>query len=617
MLLWGTGSGCTWPFQLFMNQIVTINMLSRKDYPSILSRFINWIYHSGKRYHLKIASGFNQAKSQDSILKMKQMKKNLIVVITIFCSAISLSATAQAGSSIRIKTGNGILEGTTEASGISVFRGVPFAQPPLGDLRWKEPQPVRNWQGVRKADRFGNKGMQKPVFGDMGFRADSASEDCLYLNVWMPARASKEKLPVLVYFYGGGLIAGDGSEPRYDGESMAKKGIVTLTVNYRLGIFGFFSHPELTKESAHHSSGNYGYMDQTAALKWVQQNISAFGGDPNRVTIAGESAGSISVFAQMASPLAKGLFAGAIGESGAAIYPTLAPVTLAEGESKGIAFGTKIGAASLAELRKIPATQLIDIAYKNNMGGATTTVDGYFFPQLPVKTFAEGKQAKVPILVGWNSAEVSYQSILKTAAPTPDNYKKAIGELYKEKSEEVLQLYPGTTDEQVVESATALSSDRFIVYSTWKWADLHSHTGQKAVYRYLFSKSKPPMTESMKGAVPGLAGGFTKGKEDSDAKKPIVPTGAPHAFEIEYAMGNLRYNKVYAFTADDQKVSDTMLGYFSNFVKTGNPNGSGLPEWPEIKANNQINYINLDVNTKAETEKHRARYLFLDKEYGK
>ncbi|SEB15151.1 carboxylesterase/lipase family protein [Pedobacter hartonius] len=546
------------------------------------------------------------------------MKYNLTIFMFICCSNLAVLGQSQQPVALkRVTTANGILEGTAESSGITSFKGIPFAQPPLGELRWKEPQPVQNWQGVRKADHFGNRGMQKPVFGDMGFRADSISEDCLYLNVWTPARSSKEKLPVLVYFYGGGLVAGDGSEPRYDGESMAKKGIVTLTVNYRLGIFGFFSHPELSRESPHHASGNYGYMDQTAALKWVKKNIEAFGGDPSRVTIAGESAGSISVFAQMASPLSKGLFAGAIGESGAAIFPTIAPVPLAAGEARGTAFAAKTGAASLADLRKLPATKLLDIAYQNNMGGATTTVDGYFFPELPVKTFTEGRQAHVPILVGWNSAEVSYQSILKNASPTLENYTKALKELYGEKSSEVLKLYPATTEAEVICSATALSSDRFIAYSTWKWADLHTKTGAKPVYRYLFSKSKPPMTESMKNAVPGFAGGIMKGTTGTTAAKPAAPAGAPHAFEIEYAMGNLHYNKVYAWTADDHKVSDTMLEYFANFVKNGNPNGGKLPKWPEIRSNQQVNYINLDVNTKAEVETDRARYLFLDKEYSK
>src|SRR5665647_2635924 len=211
-----------------------------------------------------------------------------------------------------VKTINGKNKGTDE-SGIAVFRGVPYAAPPVGNLRWREPQPVKNWSGVREADKFGPRSMQLNVFGDMDFRSNGMSEDCLYLNVWTPAKKENEKLPVLVYFYGGGFVAGDGSEPRYDGESMARMGIVTLTVNYRLGIFGFFCHPELSKETDYHGSGNYGLMDQWAALRWVQQNIAAFGGDPKRVTIAGESAGSLSVSAQMASPLSKNLIAGAIG----------------------------------------------------------------------------------------------------------------------------------------------------------------------------------------------------------------------------------------------------------------------------------------------------------------
>lgn len=216
---------------------------------------------------------------------------------------------------------------------MKIFKGVPFAAPPVGDLRWKEPQPVVKREGVYKADHFGPRPMQANVFGDMNFRSDSMSEDCLYLNIWTPAETGDEKLPVLVYFYGGGLVAGSGCEPRYAGESMARRGIVSITVNYRLGIFGFLAHPELTKESPNHSSGNYGYLDQNAALKWVKTNISAFGGDPGRITIAGESAGSSSVSAQLCSPLSKDLIAGAIASSGS-LLGTLPPAKLAEGEAK-------------------------------------------------------------------------------------------------------------------------------------------------------------------------------------------------------------------------------------------------------------------------------------------
>src|SRR6476659_73676 len=265
------------------------------------------------------------------------MKKNFSFLLLLMLISSIAMAQLNDNTAPRVKTANGILEGTDE-SGIKIFKGIPFAAPPVGNLRWKETQPVQNWSGVRKADKFGPRAMQLPIFGDMNFRSNGMSEDCLYLNIWTPAKTGNEKLAVLVYFYGGGFIAGDGSEPRYDGESMARRGIVAVTVNYRLGVFGFLAHPELTKESPHHASGNYALLDQRAALQWVQKNIAAFGGDPKRVTIAGESAGSIAVSALMASPLSKGLMAGAIGESGALIAPTLPPVPLAEAEAGGLKF---------------------------------------------------------------------------------------------------------------------------------------------------------------------------------------------------------------------------------------------------------------------------------------
>ena len=228
------------------------------------------------------------------------------------CMALPLTASAQIAEPVRVQSG--LLSGVSGSDPtVRVFKGVPFASPPVGDLRWKAPQPVKNWKGVRKADHFGARPMQLPLYGDMIWRSVGISEDCLYLNVWTPAKSKKERLPVLVYFYGGGFVAGDGAEPRYDGESMARRGIVAVTVNYRLGIFGFFAHPELTQESPHHASGNYGLLDQNAALEWVHKNVAAFGGDPKHITIAGESAGSFSVSAQMASPLSKHLIAGAIG----------------------------------------------------------------------------------------------------------------------------------------------------------------------------------------------------------------------------------------------------------------------------------------------------------------
>ncbi len=270
------------------------------------------------------------------------MRKFLFLIMAIIALKFEASSQSTNAFAVQVKIDNGIIEGNYNThSGIQTYFGVPFAKPPVGNLRWKAPQPLDKWNGVKQTKKFGPRPMQTIVFGDMNSRSDGVSEDCLYLNVWTPAKRNTKDLPVLVYFYGGGNVAGDASEPRYDGESMAKKGIVVITCNYRLNIFGFFSHPELSKESPYKASGNYGLLDQVAALKWVQKNISAFGGDPKKVTIAGESAGSISVSYQMASPLAKNLIAGAIGESGAGINPTLAPVSLAEAEKTGDEFAKK------------------------------------------------------------------------------------------------------------------------------------------------------------------------------------------------------------------------------------------------------------------------------------
>ncbi|GEO04683.1 carboxylic ester hydrolase [Adhaeribacter aerolatus] len=454
--------------------------------------------------------------------------------------------------------------------------------------------------------------MQLAVFGDMGFRSNGMNEDCLYLNVWTPAKTSQEKLPVLVYFYGGGFVAGDGSEARYDGESMAKRGIVAVTVNYRLGVFGFLAHPELTKESPHKASGNYGYMDQAEALRWVKQNIAAFGGDPAKVTIAGESAGSISVSAQMASPISKNLFRAAIGESGALVNSGLDPVPLAEAEKIGTAFAAEMGANSLAALRALPAQQLLDAAGKRGIPGFPATIDGYFSPKLPAAIFAAGEQAKVPLLAGWNSEEMTYMFMLGRENPTVENFKKAVEKIYGADADEILAVYKVNKDADVVPVATDLAGDRFIAYSTWKWLDLHAQTGGKPVYRYLFSRPRPAMVPAMGNASAGLAGGVVK-ENDPNAVKMPQARGAVHAAEIEYAMGNLPYNKVYAWAPEDYKVSETMQSYFANFIKTGNPNGPGLPVWPLLSEGKPVQVMHLDVNSGAKPEESSARYQLLDK----
>lgn len=506
------------------------------------------------------------------------------------------------------KTANGILEGIDD-SGILTFKGIPFAAPPVGDLRWKEPQPVTNWQGVRKADKFGPRAMQLPVFGDMGFRSDGMSEDCLYLNVWTPTISAIEKLPVLVYFYGGGFVAGDGSESRYDGESMARKGIVSVTVNYRLNMFGFMAHPELTKESPHQASGNYGLLDQAAALKWVSQNIAAFGGDPKRITIAGESAGSLSVSAQMASPLSKNLIAGAIGESGSVIG-TLRAVPLAEGEKRGIQFAEMAGAKSIAEIRNIPADKLLEIGAKQAIGFFALTIDGYFFPQEPTAIYEAGQQAHVPFLVGWNSEEMNFRALMGKDEPTKENFVKAVQKAYNNEASEVLKLYNPLSDGEVEQVATDLAGDRFLGFSTWKWSDLHAKTGGSPVYRYYYARPRPAMRSEMGNAVAGLAGGVVK---DASAPKAPLARGAVHSAEIEYALGNLPSNRVYDWQPEDYKVSEIMQAYFENFIKAGNPNGLGLPIWTTVKSGQAAPVMHIDVNTREETEQGRDRYLLLDK----
>ena len=515
---------------------------------------------------------------------MKSFIRSLLEVATVLCALTLAGGALAAAPDADVKTANGVLAGTTDAgTGVRSFKGIPYAQPPIGNLRWRAPQPVRDWQGVRRADAFGPRAMQLPLFGDMVFRSTGMSEDCLYLNVWAPA-AGRQRRPVLVYFFGGGFVAGDGSEPRYDGAGMARKGIVAVTVTFRLGVFGFLAHPALTRESARHASGNYGLMDQSAALRWVQKNIAAFGGDPKRVTIAGESAGSYSVSAQMASPWSRDLFAGAIGESGS-LMGTRPMAPLADAERRGAAFAAGLGASSLPALRALPAAQVLGATSGPHPPHFGAIVDGDFLPRPPAEVYAAGAQAHVPLLVGWNSQEQDAGGVLGKDLATPENFAKALRTVFGDRADDAARLYPAFTDAQADQSATALASDRFIAFSTWKWYDLHRRTGDKPVFRYFFARPRP--------------GG----------------SGAVHSGEIEYALGNLATNTSYAWTPDDYKVSETMQDYFADFVKTGDPNGAGLPAWPAANRGFSEPVMRLDVNSRAEPETHRERYRFLDRFY--
>ena len=536
----------------------------------------------------------------------------------LFFSLLLLSTTimAQETNSFPVQTTieNGIIEGNYDThSGIQRYFGIPFAQPPVGDLRWKAPQPVLNWNGVKETKEFGPRPMQTMVFGDMKSRSKGVNEDCLYLNVWTPANRNSKDLPVLVYFFGGGNVAGDASEPRYDGERMAKEGIVVVTTNYRLNIFGFLAHPELSAEAPYKASGNYGLLDQNAALKWVHKNITSFGGDPNKVTIAGESAGSIGTSQQMASPLSKNLIAGAIGESGAGIAPTMVAVPLKEAEHIGLEFAKNAGYTSLAELRKLSARDVYEIYNESNRFGFPAVLDGYFLPKTLPEIFENKEQAMVPLLLGWNSAEIPGTAF--TQGPyTEENYVNKVKEAYPKEYKKVLDLYPHGSEKEIELSATALSSDRFIAYSTWKWFDLHRKNSNQPVYRYLYSKLRPPLVDNT------LASGLAGGTVEKNAETPAEPkaVGAPHACEIEYCMGNLHLVDDYAWTADDYKVSKDMMQYFANFIKTGNPNSDDLPYWKTAPPTDTTPPVMvIDTESKLMNATNDARYELLDKVYRK
>ena len=528
------------------------------------------------------------------------MKKTILSLATLL---LSMSMMAQT----QVKTAEGILEGK-DLSGITIFKGVPFAAPPVGNLRWKAPQPVQKWEGVRKATEYGPNPMQEALFGDMNFGTKVNSEDCLYLNIWTPAKTMKEHLPVLIYFNGGGLMAGSGSEPRYAGDAMARKGIISITANYREGIFGFFAHPQLSKETSYKGSGNYGFMDQVAAIQWVKDNIEAFGGDPNRITIVGESAGSMSVSALMASPLCQGLFAQAMGSSGS-VMGFNKVLTLKEAEQKGVELAKQIGKKNIKDLRALPAEELMKLAAVKAI--PTYNIDGYFLTEQPTETYAKGKQTRVPLLIGGNNQEMSPWALLAGKQPTVENLKAGAKAMFGDNVDEAFRLYGINSDKDVLEQpGINLASDLFLDYSTWKWGNMHKLTSGQPVYRYRYCHPRPAM--AIKGKVAGLAGGVVDAKEGH----PQMPQdkGAVHSADIEYAMGTLPTNRVYDWQPEDYMVSDIFSQYYVNFVKTGNPNGLGLVEWPTTNGKAVAPVLQIDVNTTVKAdEQMEKRYDFIDK----
>jgi para-nitrobenzyl esterase len=515
-----------------------------------------------------------------------------VSMFSILClSCISPTRLLAGDAGLRLKTSQGKVEGKTSGA-LRIFLGIPYAAPPVGPLRWKPPQPAAKWKGVRQATEFGSHCMQPKLFGDMIFRDPGISEDCLTLNVWTPARGKKAKLPVMVWIYGGGFTAGGSSEPRQDGASLAGHGVVVVSMNYRLNIFGFFAHKQLDAESGKDASGNYGLLDQTAALRWVQRNISSFGGDPAKVTIFGESAGSFSVSAQMASPLARGLFQRAIGESGGGFFRRDGAFDPKEDtERRDADFAqTALMADTLDRLRAIPAQQLMEAAFKKDESGRflefTADIDGYFLPEGLPAIFAAGRQNDVPLLAGWNRDENGMAT-----NTTIGSFQQRVSQRYGANAAAILKLYPAADDAQAVRSAADLSGDEFIAFSTWRWMEAQARTGKQPIYRYRFDLAPPPDTNHPQEGV------------------------AYHSAEIAYVFGALDLLHGYAWRPEDHALSEQMQQYWTNFAKAGDPNGAGLPTWPVYKATDW-KVMHLDETSAAQDDKTRDRELFLDEIWG-
>ncbi len=484
---------------------------------------------------------------------MKNYKMIIPKSILFFFIAVIIISCKEAPLSTIIATDAGVVEGKQE-NGFKSFKGIPFAAPPIGELRWKDPQPVKHWEGTFSADTFACGCSQAQ-------NLQPQSEDCLYLNIWTPAKYPSDNLPVMVWIHGGGFSAGAPLEPTYYGEELTRKGVIYVSIAYRLGQLGFLAHPELSAESSNKVSGNYGLLDQIAALQWIQRNISSFGGDPGKVTIFGESAGAISVSMLCASPLAKGLFIGAISESGGNFGP-IEPdsrqdgiVSLKGAENAGISFMKQMGASSIDELRKMDPGEF----YKNQsagVGGFWPNADGYLIPDDQYKLYETGNYNDINVIIGTNSDEGG----MFVRPSDPDTYKKGIKQRFGDFSDKILEVYPGNTEEQTYTSSADIFRETAFAWPSWAWARLQSRTGNSKVFMYYFDQKQP-----------------------ENPLMPIKLRGAPHAAEIKYVLGNIN-EEIYS--EDDIILSDMMVTYWTNFAKYGDPNGENLPVWPGFTEEN-------------------------------
>ena len=477
-----------------------------------------------------------------------------IHIVAMLAAASLLVNGADSGPIVKVLGGQ--VQGTVLAKGGAIFKGIPYAQPPVGELRWREPFPVTPWKGVRAATEFGPPCAQKPLFF-LPKLGEASKEDCLYLNVWTPELSVRAKLPVMVWLPGGGNYAGGSSEATYDGESLMRRGVVLVTIGYRLGTFGFFAHPELRRESAHHASGNQGFLDQILALKWVRENVGEFGGDPGNVTIFGESAGSFNVSVLMTSPLSKGLFHRAIGESGAVILAG-DPLTLAQAEKRGEGFASKWkipSGASLQELRRVSTQEILDTdpnylaSPPPNLG---VTIDGYVFPREPAVVFATGQEHRVALLLGNNSRE----SI--PGRPPSTDLPKSMEEAYGPLAARARTLYEAPAEALYGTPTAQWATDTSfrcpaVIQLLW-----HAAAGETA-FEYEFTH-------------------VAKGRETM---------GSTHAAELSHVFGTL--DGVLAGVGPpargppvDAQISDMIQQYWTNFAKTGDPNSGSLVKWPKF-----------------------------------
>lgn len=483
------------------------------------------------------------------------MNKIIRDIIRLMGAPLALAAIFLAGpvAAAPVETEGGLVEGVEEG-GVQVFKGVPYAAAPVGDNRWRAPQPVIAWDGVRSADAF------SPICPQKGHYPPEAppepmSEDCLTLNVWTPAAVADAKLPVMVWIHGGGLQNGSGSTPLYWGDELARRGVVVVTFNYRLGALGFFAHPELNAEAAHGGSGNYGLLDQIAALTWVRRNIAAFGGDPEQVTVFGQSSGSMSVSMLIASPMAKGLFRRAIGQSGGVFEPVeFDPKFSPEGASaSGVRFGERASAPSLQALRGLPAEKLLEISFRPQF-----IIDGHALTKAPYDAYASGDTNSVDLLVGANQNEGAW--FLTGTDVTAANAKDVLTRTFPGWLVSFVGVQPGETDEEARAAVAAFETDMRFRWNMWAWARYAAEADKGSVYFYQFSKAPP----------------FRAGN-------PNFGLGATHGVEMPYVFGHLDPNAA-EWTDEDRKLADTVAAYWTNFAKTGDPNGAAQPQWDEFGA---------------------------------